>query len=558
VCRRLLGNPADADDAFQIVFLVLVNRAGSLAHRPTLGGWLHEVAVRVAKKARTAFVRRRKHERRAAGGRADVAHDPPPADPPGWLDREIAALPGRYRDPVVRCLIQERPRAEVAAELGIPEGTLASRLDVARKRLADRLARHHLPLAFGGLLVPVPAALAAAAADRATDGPGVLIHQLAHEVTNAMIPNIRWAGAAAAGILVAVGAVLAAVAGGPQPDRPRSPAPAEKQAGARPDPGWEKVFLKAYALKAGEDVKRVAPPYIPARREYMYQVWLTKPLPPDEEAREREFLDRAENFLALFLDYDGEKVTRRTTISASWLADRPNLQDGEKMMNVWNVVALATGRRPPELVIDPKSADHPLLSLKKSTVENVQIHGMLSVGGDFVTRKGAPLARIAPQLEKILRRECGLDVRLTLTEEEREVYVVGGAFKLTPRAWRKADEVDLYADEAVLGKQFDRSHEVTPVDGVESRWRVVRPPLLVQHVGEFLNVRMVWDRELPAGPRFHVYQHERSPGTATPEQWAADHDPTRVLANLTEQTGLTFTRARRKVEVLTLSAPAGR
>src|SRR5262245_22802656 len=55
VCVRLLGNPADAEDAFQAVFLVLVNRADALTHKPALGGWLHEAAVRVAKKARTTF-----------------------------------------------------------------------------------------------------------------------------------------------------------------------------------------------------------------------------------------------------------------------------------------------------------------------------------------------------------------------------------------------------------------------------------------------------------------------------------------------------------------------
>ena len=110
VCRRVLGNSADTNDAFQAVFLVLVNRADALAHLPALGGWLPEVAVRVARKARTAFGRLRKHERRAAEARTEPVFDPPPDAPPAWLDRELAALPRRYREPVVTCLIQERPR----------------------------------------------------------------------------------------------------------------------------------------------------------------------------------------------------------------------------------------------------------------------------------------------------------------------------------------------------------------------------------------------------------------------------------------------------------------
>ncbi|MCU0706649.1 MAG: sigma-70 family RNA polymerase sigma factor, partial [Fimbriiglobus sp.] len=155
VCRRVLGNTADADDAFQAVFLVLVNRADALAHRSTLGDWLYAAAVRVSLKARTAFARRRKHERLAAELRPESVA-PPPSE--SWLDRELAALPDKLRGPVVLCLIHDRPRSEVAAELGIPEGTLASRLDAARKRLADRLARHRVPLALTGLGVAVPAA----------------------------------------------------------------------------------------------------------------------------------------------------------------------------------------------------------------------------------------------------------------------------------------------------------------------------------------------------------------------------------------------------------------
>jgi RNA polymerase sigma factor (sigma-70 family) len=552
VCRRLLGNSADADDAFQVVFLVLVNRADALAQRPALGGWLHEVAVRVAKKARTAFGRLRKHERRAARARTEPVLDPFPDDPPAWLDRELAALPERYREPVVRCLIQERPRAEVAAELGIPEGTLASRLDAARKRLAARLARHRLPLVFAGLLVPVPAALTAATASRAADGTGAVIHQLANEVTKAMISNTKW--------VALVGGLLLA-AGGGTPPVPRAgdipialrAAPVPKEP---PEPVWMRAFRKTYELKEGEYVKRVAPPYIDERKEYMYRVWVKNKQTPEEERRERDHLDRNKLFLALFLDFDGNKLTTRTALSAVWLADVPKLQNGEKMMNVWDAVTLVTGRQPPEVVIDPKSVDHPLLSMKEEIIESGSVRGVLSVGGDFVTRKDAPLAKLAPQLEKILREECKLDVRLTVREEEQSVYVVGGTFKLAPRDWRKKDEIDLYADESVLGKHFNRTNTDKPTtDGVTSGWQICTPRTLARHVGEFVNVRVVWDQELPTSPRFNVYRHERSPAAATPEQKAADHDPEKVLANVSEQTGLTFKKAKRKVEVLYVSAP---
>jgi RNA polymerase sigma factor (sigma-70 family) len=551
VCRRLLGNAADADDAFQVVFLVLVNRAAALADRPALGGWLYQVAVRVAKKARTAFGRLRKHQRRAAERRGESVLDPAPDDAPAWLDQALSDLPDLYREPVVRCLVQERPRAEVAVELGIPEGTLASRLDTARKRLAVRLARHRLPLAFTGLTVPVPAALAAATAQRAADGTGLAIHQLANEVARSMTNPIRkYLTSVAVGLVAVGGLVLAAGPADPPPARPAAP---EKK--AQPEPDWMTTFRKAYELKEGEYVKRVAPPYIAERKEYMYRVWISGKRTPEQEAEQREYLDRNQLFLALFFDFDGKYLTRRTAISATWLGDRPRLQDGEKMLNVRQTVSLVTGRQAPEIVIDPKSMDHPLLSTREQVIDGASFRGVLSVGGDFVTRKGAPLTKLAPQLEKILRDECKLDVRLTVKEEDHLVYVVGGTFKLAPRAWRKADEIDVYADEAVLTKRYDRTDSGNIITaGVQSGWNTHTPATLARDVGAFINAHLIWEREPPTGPRFHVYRHERVMSTATEAEKHADHDPEKVLANVSEQTGLTFRKEKRRVEVLYLSA----
>jgi RNA polymerase sigma factor (sigma-70 family) len=138
VCRRTLGHTHDAEDAFQAVFLVLARKAHAV--RPEgVGRWLYGVAVRVANKARV----RRARRIGTAAELPDVAAPPvpPPSDWLPLLDAALARLPDRDRNPILLCDLLGRSRAEAAAELGIAEGTLSSRLARARDRLRVRLAR---------------------------------------------------------------------------------------------------------------------------------------------------------------------------------------------------------------------------------------------------------------------------------------------------------------------------------------------------------------------------------------------------------------------------------
>src|SRR5205085_2834204 len=64
VCRRVLRNAHDAEDAFQAAFLVLVCKAGSIAKQESVGSWLYGVAYRIAVRARARKEKRRTHERR--------------------------------------------------------------------------------------------------------------------------------------------------------------------------------------------------------------------------------------------------------------------------------------------------------------------------------------------------------------------------------------------------------------------------------------------------------------------------------------------------------------
>src|SRR5437870_13454379 len=62
VCRRTLGDGPDAEDAFQATFLVLLRKADTIRPRSAVGPWLYGVAVRTARKARSAQANRRRRE----------------------------------------------------------------------------------------------------------------------------------------------------------------------------------------------------------------------------------------------------------------------------------------------------------------------------------------------------------------------------------------------------------------------------------------------------------------------------------------------------------------
>src|SRR5262249_25375297 len=179
----------DAEDAFQVAFMVLARKAASVRPPGRVAAWMHGVASLAARKARAARCRRFARELNvdalaepaapAAGAAPELAE---------VLDAELARLPDKYRLPIVLCELRELTTAQAAAEIAWPVGTVASRLSRGRQLLARRLRRLDLP---SGAFLPAAAPTrlvteTVSAAVAGGSGSPAAAPALFHEVIRAM------------------------------------------------------------------------------------------------------------------------------------------------------------------------------------------------------------------------------------------------------------------------------------------------------------------------------------------------------------------------------------
>jgi RNA polymerase sigma factor (sigma-70 family) len=149
VCRRILVDPHDAEDAFQATFLILVRKAGSVRVDGSVGRWLFGVATRVATRARADARRRRGRERPGLDRlRVVSVQETLPAveraDLRSIVAEEIGRLPARLQVPVILCDLEGCSYERAGEQLGWPIGTVKSRLSRARALLRTRLTHRGL------------------------------------------------------------------------------------------------------------------------------------------------------------------------------------------------------------------------------------------------------------------------------------------------------------------------------------------------------------------------------------------------------------------------------
>jgi RNA polymerase sigma factor (sigma-70 family) len=526
VCERVTGNRHDAEDAFQVTFLVLARKARNLTGVVPLGGWLYGVARRAALKARAAAARRRQQE--AAAARPASAQ--PLEHATDWLtviEEELSRLPERYRQALLLCGVCGQSRRDAARQLGIPEGTLASRLATARAMLAGQLRRRGVVVP-AGLLATVlttpslSASLVEATTRVATGTVPADIARLATEVTRAMLLTNLHIGV----LCVPLALVLAAVVAGASA-RPETPPPADTKAppwAAAPaapiqETAWKKDFDTTYSLKDGEVLKRIAPPFPDCRAEFIKMVGWNGDIP---------------NPPPIFMTFRIQKAPN----------DKPRnwgMAGGE--VSIRNVLSMAV--LIPMLEVEGENAvlDHP-------------------VGGDFVYRDEASVEERVAAFNRILRDECKLAIKLTFKEVDREVVVARGTLKITPLAGQKKNHVEVFGKELGKGEAWNSRRDLDgfllDLGGFLGRRIVNEAKSGKEDIFTYgLSVRQDPRLRLASEFDFTAPSSKVDPvpvGKFDLAIEAEDRDPKLVLPNVAKQIGLTFTIEKRKVRVLFVEA----
>jgi RNA polymerase sigma factor (sigma-70 family) len=463
VCRRVLGNHHDAEDAFQATFLVLVRKAASIRSGTQVGNWLYGVALQTARKARATRAKRRLRE-------TQVKDMPEPAVPAknaasdlqAVLDQELSRLPEKYRTVIVLCDLEGNTNKEAARQLRVPQGTVASRLARGRLMLAKRLARHGLRVSGSALAAVLAEEVASASAPSSvlisTIKAVTLVAAGQAEITGLVSTEVAALTKGVMKIMLlkqmkSVTAVLLTLAilcagGGLRIHRMVHSSPDQRAAisesvqeqkdgrdsgenkKASPAAAGEKEqanknekenaladFASLYALKPGEILKRVGTPFPPSRFVYHRQHY-----PKDDKAQDMMFL-RWDNGLNFCGTLGGIKNDPRKVQLAFLLRNLPSM--------IGDFRVLPVGGRELDVRGDPE--------LLRETVE-----------GDFVARSNVPFEKIVARMGEILRDECKLPVRLTLQQDR-------GAFTLLVE--RQGEIASQPSSSPISDKDFQARHK---------------------------------------------------------------------------------------------------
>ncbi|MCB9742953.1 MAG: sigma-70 family RNA polymerase sigma factor [Alphaproteobacteria bacterium] len=143
-CKRLSGPKVDPEDIFQDVAEKVLTKMHTLREPAALPGWLYQVVRSQANRRR-----RKAWLRRWASGAEPTAVDTSASPERSARLSEISVqvqevlerMPEKQREVLILCFLEDRSQSEVADMLGVPLGTVKSRIRLARERFAKEAAR---------------------------------------------------------------------------------------------------------------------------------------------------------------------------------------------------------------------------------------------------------------------------------------------------------------------------------------------------------------------------------------------------------------------------------
>jgi hypothetical protein len=312
------------------------------------------------------------------------------------------------------------------------------------------------------------------------------------DASRVRLSPLRWtAGRALAACALGAATLHFALAAPPNVDDGR-PALAEATAPTQDDRAV-KEFLDAYSLAPGEVLKRIPPP-----RPGGVRVWAE---------RNRRGA--------------GDDLEHVSSMTFRWV-------DPDRLEQHWSRFGGAEGWSIRELP-----------TFLGCHVSRTEIEGdaqLLNsqISGDWVYRKGASDEQIVRRLEAIVQRALKQRVRLEFRNLERDVIVAAGAYRSMPVRGGQQDRIEIYAKEIIR-------------DGTGGGGSGTLAEFL-RWVGDWIEWPVV--NEVTAPPAGNIAWHTNSRKPVDEQTRREDHDEALVLPHLREQTGLTFTRARRKIRIL--------
>jgi hypothetical protein len=273
-------------------------------------------------------------------------------------------------------------------------------------------------------------------------------------------------------------------------------------------------FVKAYALQAGQNVKHFDEPFLDARKQ-----WVRLNYGPSKIER-----------LVVSKPVVGTEDDPRTIERPPNVALTVHFHKGKLLRHSATVGGPGRVERSLNYVIDS------VCGIPFQEIEGPKQLLERPITGDFVVRLGVPAEELVPEFEKILWNECNLRVQLNFEEEQRNIVVAEGNFKLKPLAGQ-GNSIAIYGKTAP-GEPDSRGGGGGSGDFDE----------LLLEVGRRINRRIVSEVSTP--PRRTLSWRFIGRGVFTQQQFAEDRDPQLVLKHLSEQTGLTFREEARTVRVL--------